>query len=78
MKDRELRNSLIFLAIYLVCYCGILILVTQRYRAKQMAMTVQKKLLSKPSLSGAQEIAVREFRDQVSRWEHEQMGTRDQ
>jgi hypothetical protein len=72
-SNRELRNQIVFLVIYLAIYFAAMILISQPWRVKLFLRKAQMEvdqLRGIHPLSGAQEMLVREFRDRVSEWDH--------
>jgi hypothetical protein len=81
MSKEDLKASIIFILVYLGIYLTVMYFWTRPWKLQAAQRMVQGQLDRArgmgPLLTGAQEILVREFRDQVTRWDHDQMGTRD-
>ena len=79
--DKEQRNQIVFLIMYLVIYFAAMILITQPWRVRIFLKRAQQEideLRGIVPLDGVQEMAVREFRQRVSEWDHaEQFRTRN-
>lgn len=79
--DRDLKNQLTVLVVYIVVYALVVFLLTQPWRVKHLANRAQDEFdrlrgVVQERLSPAEEIMIREFRQKVSSWDHEQTQTR--
>lgn len=77
--DKENKNQILFILIYLAVYFGAMILISRPWYLKMLVARVQTEmdeLRGMHPLSGAQEMMIREFRDRVSEWDHAQRTAR--
>jgi hypothetical protein len=81
MNKDDLKATVIFILLYLGIYLTVMYLYTHPWKLRIIQRLagehVNRARGIRPLLTGAQEMLIREFREQVTRWDHEQMGTRD-
>ena len=74
MERNDLKNTVIFILLYLGIYFLVMIMISQPWRFKLLWSRTQRELDrvrgALPPLSGKQEIMVREFLREISVWEH--------